>query len=240
MLSSVHGSGDDHISKDSIRQKPSPARFALRVAVFMCGLTCIAFGVAVTSRASLGVTPIAAIPFSLSAVFPSLSFGMWVIAFNLALIAGEVLLLRGRARLPTIITQAFLTCVFGTCVDISLLALGGLAPHGYAQCVAWVVCGSLILGTGVFLTIRSNVAVLPGDGITMAAAAVFARDFGRIRMLSDILMAVTGLAICWLALDDLVGVREGTVIASLITSPFVRLLLRLGRPQKAPGENGKK
>ncbi|MBD5539079.1 MAG: hypothetical protein HDQ94_03660, partial [Desulfovibrio sp.] len=70
----------------------------LRLLVFFVGLGCVAFGVAVTTKALLGTTPIAAIPYSLSLIFPSASFGSCVIVFNLLLIAAEWALLRSRIR----------------------------------------------------------------------------------------------------------------------------------------------
>lgn len=200
----------------------------LRFLIFFLGLGCIAFGVAVTSKALLGTTPIAAIPYSMSLIFPSLSFGNWVIIFNLSLLGLEWLLLRGKIRFWTILLQAFLTCTFGSCVDLSMFALLGVDPHTYWMRVLWVCGGSLILASGVFLTLKSNIAVLPGDGFILALAAVTAKNFARLRLLSDLGMSVCALLLCWFVLEDLAGVREGTILASLLTSPMVRLLMRIG------------
>lgn len=199
-----------------------------RFLIFFLGLGCIAFGVAVTSKALLGTTPIAAIPYSMSLIFPSLSFGTWVIIFNISLVGLEWLLLRGRIRVWTILLQAFLACTFGSCVDLSMFALLGIDPHSYWMRVLWVCGGSLILASGVFLTLRSNIAVLPADGFVLALATVSARDFARLRLLSDICMSICALLLCWFVLNDLAGVREGTILASLLTSPIVRLLMRIG------------
>ena len=201
----------------------------LRLLVFFAGLGCVAFGVAVTTKALLGTTPIAAFPYSMSLIFPSVSFGTCVIAFNLALITAEWALLRGRLRFWALILQAFLTCIFGTCVDGSMFVLLGLDPHSYLARVLWVAGGSLLIGVGAFLTIRANIAVLPYDAFVLALATVSAKDFGRLRMLCDVLMSVAALLLCWLVLDDLAGVREGTILASLLTSPTIRLLMRFAK-----------
>ena len=201
----------------------------VRFFVFFVGLACVAFGVAVTTKALLGTTPIAAIPYSLSLIFPSVSFGTCVIAFNLALIGAEWALLRGRIRFWAIFLQAFLACIFGTCVDGSMFVLLGWDPETYLARVLWVAGGSLLIGVGAFLTIRANIAVLPYDAFVLALAAVSARDFGRLRMLCDVCMSVFALLLCWLVLNDLAGVREGTILASLLTSPMIRLLMRFSR-----------
>lgn len=201
----------------------------LRLLVFFVGLGCVAFGVAVTTKALLGTTPIAAIPYSLSLIFPSVSFGACVIGFNLALIAAEWALLRGRLRFWTLVLQAFLACIFGTCVDGSMFVLLGWDPHTYPARVLWVAGGSLLIGVGAFLTIRANIAVLPYDAFVLALATVSARDFGRLRMICDVVMSVGALLLCWLVLNDLAGVREGTILASLLTSPTIRLLMRFSK-----------
>ena len=201
----------------------------LRLLVFFLGFGCVAFGVAVTTKALLGTTPITAIPYSMSLIFPFVSFGTCVIAFNLALVAAEWALLRGRIRFWAILLQAFLTCIFGSCVDLSMFVLLGLDPHSYLARVLWVAVGSVLLGTGAFLTIRANIAVLPYDGFVLALATVSAKDFGRLRMICDIVFSLVALLLCWLVLDDLAGVREGTILASLLTSPTVRLLMRFAK-----------
>ncbi|MBD5558464.1 MAG: hypothetical protein HDQ92_07985 [Desulfovibrio sp.] len=200
-----------------------------RLLMFFAGLGCIAFGVAVTTKSLLGTTPIAAIPYSMSLIFPSISFGACVIGFNLALIAAEWALLRSRIRFWAIFLQAFLACIFGSCVDLSMLALTGLDPVSYAARALWVAVGSVLIGVGAFLTIRANVAVLPYDAFVLALAAVSAKDFGRLRMICDVVVSLGALLLCWLVLNDLAGVREGTILASLLTSPVIRLLMRFAR-----------
>ena len=147
--------------------------------------------------------------------------------FNLLLIVAEWALLRSRIRFWAIFLQAFLACIFGSCVDGSMFVLLGWDPHSYPARVLWVAGGSLLIGTGAFLTIRANIAVLPYDAFVLALAAVSAKDFGRLRMVCDVCMSVSALLLCWLVLDDLAGVREGTILASLLTSPVIRLLMRL-------------
>ena len=201
----------------------------MRLCVFFAGLGCVAFGVAVTTKALLGTTPIAAIPYSMSLILPSVSFGACVIVFNLLLIAAEWLLLRGRIRFWAIFLQAFLACIFGSCVDGSMFVLLGWDPHTYHARLLWVAAGSLLIGVGAFLTIRANVAVLPYDGFVLALATVSAKDFGRLRMIWDVVFSLVALLLCWLVLDDLAGVREGTILASLLTSPTIRLLMRFSK-----------
>ena len=110
-----------------------------------------------------------------------------------------------------------------------MFMLLGWDPQTYLARLLWVAAGSLLIGVGAFLTIRANIAVLPYDAFVLALATATARDFGRLRMLCDVCMSAFALLLCWFALNDLAGVREGTILASLLTSPVIRLLMRLGK-----------
>ena len=48
---------------------------AMRGGIFLLGILLIAFGVALIAKASLGNSPISAIPYSLSLILPVLTFG---------------------------------------------------------------------------------------------------------------------------------------------------------------------
>ena len=65
-----------------------------RYIVFFLGLLTTSFGVAFVTKATLGTSPIAAIPYSLSLILPVLSLGTWVVLFNLLLIVIQVAIQR--------------------------------------------------------------------------------------------------------------------------------------------------
>ena len=65
-----------------------------RYIVFFMGLLTTSFGVAFVTKATLGTSPIAAIPYSLSLILPVLSLGTWVVLFNLLLIVFQVAIQR--------------------------------------------------------------------------------------------------------------------------------------------------
>lgn len=205
----------------------------LRIFIFLFGLICIALGVATISSSLLGATPIAAIPFSLSIVFPKITFGIWLILFNFTLLFMEFILLKGKMRLLNIIIQCILVCFFGTCVDLSMwLVKFVFSPYTYVYKICMVTVGSFILAFGSFLTIRSNVALLPVDGFLMAISQITAINFSRLRLISDVCMSVIAIVICLLGVNALVGVREGTILASVLTGPFIKFFLHLSGMQK--------
>lgn len=57
-------------------------------------------------------------------------------------------------------------------------------------------------------------------------AKITHREYGSIRVLSDISMTVIGALICLTFLQRLLGVREGTIIAALIVGNIVKWMTK--------------
>lgn len=112
----------------------------------------MAFGVALTAKEALGTTPISVLPYTLDLLFPYMSFGGWVIAFNLLFIAIEWVILQNALKPLNLSIQCSLTFMFGFCVNLSLFLLSSYEPINYALRLGTVCAVSLILAFGVFLT----------------------------------------------------------------------------------------
>lgn len=199
---------------------------AMRIAIFLLGIMLIAFGVALTAKASLGNSPISAIPYSLSLILPILTFGGWVILFNLLMVAVEYVLLFGKISMVNIAIQVALTFTFGGVVDASMFALQFFEPDAYAVKLLAVVAGCGIISVGALCELYANISVLPGDGLVMAISVVTGRDFGRVRLISDTAMSVVALAICLIFIGDPSGVREGTLISAILIGNIVRFFIK--------------
>lgn len=198
-----------------------------RVIVFCAGVLLVALGVSLSTKAMLGTSPISAIPYSLSLCIESISFGTWVITFNLTLLCLEWLLLRKNIKLPNLLIQVAMTFLFGYCIDFFMYILENFNPNIYFGQILTVLAGGFVIAFGVCLDILSNISMLPGDGFVLAISTVTKKEFGRIRMLSDISMSIVGIVICITMLGNMAGVREGTAIAALATGYFVILLMKI-------------
>lgn len=122
--------------------------------------------------------------------------------------------------------QCFLALLFGFCVDIFMYIIGDMLPTSYTGRLLSVLGACVTIGAGAGLGILANLAVLPGDGFTIAVAAATRKDIGRVRILSDTGMSLCALALCWLEFHEPLAVREGTLLAALLTGIFVRLFMK--------------
>lgn len=125
-----------------------------RYLLFAAGLLLNAFGVAFVTNASLGASPIAAIPYSLSLILPVLSLGNWVILFNLGLIAAQWIIQGKEANKLEIGLEVIIAFCFGYGVDLSMLCLRALNPSQYPLQLLSLLIGCWPVFPGAFCRLR--------------------------------------------------------------------------------------
>lgn len=189
----------------------------IRYAAFLTGLLLSAFGAVFVIRAALGTSPIAAIPYSLSLIIPKLTLGNWTIIMNIVLILVQVILLKGKMNVFQVFLQVLTTFFYGYFSDFFMWVLQAYAPSLYIVKLCSLVAGCAIIAFGLYLEITADVTMLPDDAFVRAIAKVSQKEYGTIKTISDVSMTVIAAIICLVFLKKLVGVREGTIIISLIT-----------------------
>ena len=201
-----------------------------RYVIFFVGLLFNSFGVAFVTKASLGTSPIAAIPYSLSLIIPKLSLGNWTIIFSLLLIVLQFILLRKDANKAELILQVIISFVFGYFIDFSLVCLQHFHPEMYGIKIISLLIGCCIIAFGAYLEVIADVVMLPGDAFVRTIAKVIHKEYGGVRVISDTSMAVIAGILCLVFLHKLSGVREGTIIAALITGNIVKIFTKVLKP----------
>lgn len=198
-----------------------------RYIIFAFGLVLNSFGVAFITNADLGTSPIAAIPYSLSMIIPVLSLGTWVIIFNIALIAIQFAIQKREANKIQLCLEVIIAVFFGYGVDLSMLCLQAFHPTTYILKLCSLLIGCCIIAFGAYLEVIADVVMLPGDAFVRAIAKAVKREYGGVRIISDISMSVVAGILCLIFLHQLSGVREGTIISALLVGNLVKIFSRL-------------
>lgn len=193
-----------------------------RYIIFLIGLFICSFGVACTTKAGLGTSPVAAIPYTVSLIITDVSLGNWIIVLCMLQIVVQIILLRKNIIVSEIIIQTILAFAFEYLTDFSLLLLRNVEPHGYILQLSFLLLGCVILAFGVYLELLGNVAMLSGDAFIKAIAIVTKKEYGNVKIITDISMTVISAVIALTVLHKLAGVREGTVIAALIVGVIIK------------------
>ena len=92
-----------------------------RTVLLIFGMFLAAFGIACTTRAGLGTTPISTVPYTASAI-TGLSFGTCTVILNFFFVAGQIVVLRSRYS-PFNLLQIPIGFIFGAFIDLSMLSL---------------------------------------------------------------------------------------------------------------------
>ncbi len=209
-----------------MKQKDTVKRYV----IFILGLVFNAFGVAFVTRANLGTSPISGIPYILSLVIPVLSMGTWVVIFILLLILLQFLIDRKEADKVQLGIEIVISFCFGYGIDLSMFCLQALHPTSYPFQLASLIVGCCIFAFGAYLEVIADVVMLPGDAFVRAVVKAVKKEYGGIRVLSDISMTVIAGVICLVFLRKLSGVREGTVFSALLVGNMVKLFTRALAP----------
>lgn len=212
-------------------EKTSSGRMAVRIIVMLLGLFIAGVAVAITKRGDLGVSPVSSVANVLSLRFTSISFGSWLFIWNCLLILGQVLILSREFRLFQLL-QIPLSFLFGWFTDIGMMLAAYLPNELYMHRVLWVLAGTLVLGFGTALTVSANVIMNSGEAFVKAISVKTGRQFGNVKTCFDICSVLLSVILS-LALFSfrIVGTREGTVIAALLTGQTVRFFqARLREP----------
>ena len=191
------------------------------------GLILISFGVALTTKAGLGTSPISAIPYSLSLIIPGLSMGTWLILFSIALVLIEIILLKGKMPARSWISQLLISFPVGWLIDAAMWLLTPFNPELYLVKVLAVILGCVIIALGAYLCVSASLLVLPGDGFVQVLAQVTGKSFGGVRVISDTTQILIAAVLCLIFLHALVGVREGTIIAAILVGSIVKIFARI-------------
>ncbi len=203
----------------------SVKELAKRYILFIISLFISGVGVAFTKLGSLGVSPISSVANVLSIRFTFLSMGSWLFITNCILILGQILLLRRNFK-PVQLLQVPLSFLFGFFTDIGL-AIGSLIPvNSYPMQLFMVVSGVVILGFGIALAVVADVIMNAGEAFVKALSDVTGKKFGNVKICFDISWVILSIVLSlFLFSGRIVGAREGTLIAAVLTGFTVKFFL---------------
>lgn len=209
------------------KNKMSKKELAKRYGLFIASLFIMAMGVAMTKKADLGVSPISSVANVMSIQFSSLSIGNWLIIWNCVLILGQIIFLRKKFQ-PVQLMQIPLSFLFGYFTDFGMWIVSFFDTDKYVVKMIFVILGTVILGFGVALSVIANVVMNSGEAFVKALSDTIHIDFGNLKVGFDIVCVVVSVVLSLVFFNmKIVGTREGTIIAALLTGVLVKLFSKL-------------
>lgn len=200
----------------------SKQEYLKRYIYFFIGLFIISFGIALSTKANMGVTPISSIPYVLNLAIPRLTMGQFTMITQACYIVIQILILKKNFKVIDCL-QIIIVIVFGYFVDFSLFLVSWVDPQVYA--VKWVVCilSMFIIAFGLNFEVRASVLMVASDALLSVISDVYHVEFGKVKVVFDCVQVAITLIICATVLHRLEGIREGTIAAAILVGLISKL-----------------
>ena len=192
-------------------------------ALFLIGLFIASMGVALSTKAGLGTSPVASVPYSVSLVNHTLTFGWWLNMWSVVQIAVQIALLRKKCKPMEIIIQTVLAFVYGYLTDFSCFLISGIQADSYIIQFLLMIVSCFVLGFGIWIQFRGGVAMLPGEAMNRAISEVTGKRYENIKIFFDVLYIAAAAVISFAFIGKLEGVREGSIIAAILIGNIIKL-----------------
>lgn len=197
---------------------------------FIFSLFVLGIGVSLAIRANLGSSPITCPPYVLSKIPSSpLTVGGYIFCMQFFFVLMQFALLRKEFRKIQFL-QLGVCLLFGVFTDIGMWLTEPMqwGDTWLGVTMRWVqlAVSGLIIGIGVVWEVRSDVLLIPGEGLPVTIAKVFHVDFGKVKICFDVLLVLVAIVCCYAFFGhwrwDLVG--AGTLFSMFYVGIIVRLV----------------
>lgn len=200
--------------------------------IFLClGLTIMAFGVAFSIKAALGTSPISSVPYVTSTI-SGLSVGTTTIIMNFMFVLIQIAILRKKYDWFQLL-QFPAAIVFGTMIDVAEYLLKPVEFSNYLE--QWLLCvvGVFLVALGVSVEVMANLVTTAGEGIVLAICQVAPVKFSNMKVAFDVTLVCISIALSFIFLGHLDGVREGTIAAAVFVGLIIKQTNKLKKKVEA-------
>lgn len=194
------------------------------VTQLLLGIIFMSFGICLISAVHLGTTPISSLPWTLSKIC-DLTFGTTTFLCNIVFLGIQILLLRHEFSKLNFL-QIPLVFLFSLFTDFWMWFLSELSFENYWVLLVLSLLGNLFLALGVAFEVRSKSIPLPGEGLVIAVSVVTRQPFYRIKIGNDITMVILAAFLGFFCLNEIYGIREGTLISAFLVGILVKFISR--------------
>jgi len=180
----------------------------------------IALGAVITINANLGVSPVTSLPYVLSLV-TNMDVGITFVAFYIVLIIIQIILLRKNFKWINL-TQILFSTVFGYFIILAEYVVGDFVIPSYPGRLLMLLVGVSVLSLGITIYVGTKLVPVPSEGLVSALAQLLNRPFAQIKIAFDCSVVLCAVAISFIAFGELRGIREGTIICSILIGLMIK------------------
>ncbi len=200
-----------------------PQHFISRSAILLAGLAILSFGVVLSIRSNLGTSPVSSVPYTYSYILP-LSVGMMTILFHLVMIFLQFLVLRSEFHWSRWL-QLLVGMCMGVFIDLMLLWTNSWHLEHYLLQLLFCLLSCIFTAIGICLILKANLVNLAIEGFYQAVSLRFHISFSRCKTVGDICIVLVATLSALIFTQQVIGVREGTVITALLVGTIIKWIM---------------
>lgn len=197
----------------------------VRYVVLTIGLFILAFGIALSVKADLGVSPISCPVYVLSLFLP-ITLGQLTFMMLGLFILAQIVILKKEYD-PLQLTQVIVAIIFGGMLDLTLFILRDFYVESYILRVIVCFLSFVFLGLGIAIEVCANVSMLAGDGLVKAISHKTGIGFGKMKIIFDCSLVAAALIIGLIHFHKIIGIREGTLGAAIFTGLIINFIYNI-------------
>ena len=202
--------------------------WARRLFIYISGLFLLSLGVAFSIKSGLGVSPVTSFPYALSLVLDQDVGLLSTIVFSFYVLL-QILLLRRNFQMKNLF-QLLIASLFGFFVSLSNAMIAPLSPEGYAWELGFLGISLVLIAIGIIFYLAANVIPQPPEGLVLALQKTTKVPFSKVKVLFDVTsVSLAGILLIFFY-GNVVGLREGTVIAALGVGKLIGIFSKWIKP----------
>lgn len=202
--------------------------------VYVVGLFIMAFGVSLSLKSNLGVSPVNSLPNEISLVANSfginLSLGNAVIIIFSCYVLVQILI--KRRRFPLIdLTQVIFSVIFGYFTNFTgMLTNASSYLTSLPLRLLFMAVSMVFIAFGVSIYMNAKLVNMPMEGMTLAISEQLGKPFARVKVVVDCSTVILALVLSLVFLHGIEGVGVGTVLAAVCVGLLVKPIQKLVSP----------
>lgn len=186
---------------------------------FLLGTLLSAFGIALQTRADMGISMVAAPAYILSLKIPVLSFGISECIVQCVLFLLCCLLI--KKFVFGLLWSFFSAIPYAWVLDCMINITGSIQPEAFMERMIVFLIGTVILSVGIAFYFRTN---LPSQVYEMFVK-VLADDKGwninKVKIIYDWINCITAVLMSIIFFNALQGIGIGTIICTILNGPLI-------------------
>lgn len=205
-----------------------------RILVYVVGLFIMAFGVPLSLKSNLGVSPVNSLPNEISLVMNSfginLSLGNAVIIIFSCYVLVQILI--KRRRFPLIdLTQVIFSIIFGYFTNFTgMITNASSCLTSLPMRLLFMAVSMVFIAFGVSIYMNAKLVNMPMEGMTLAISEALGKPFARVKIVVDCSTVILALVLSLVFLHGIEGVGVGTVLAAVCVGLLVKPIQKLVSP----------